>query len=120
MQRRLAAVLAADVVGFSALMGTDKEGTLARIESLRPDVIQPKMREHDRQMFNRMGDSFLAEFSSPVDAVRCAIGLQQALGSPEEQSDPVQLRSGSTSPTSSPRRREVRDKLPVIFEDRWG
>ena len=72
--RRLAAILAADVVGFSSLMGQDEEGTLARIKSLRREVIEPKVKEHHGRVFKTTGDGLLVEFSSPVEAVRCAAG----------------------------------------------
>ena len=71
--RRLAAILAADVVGFSSLMGEDEEGTLARVKSLRREVIEPKVKEHQGRVFKTTGDGFLIEFQSPVDAVRCAV-----------------------------------------------
>ena len=81
--RRLAAILAADVVGFSKLMGQDEEGTLARIRALRRDVIEPKVQEHHGRLVKTTGDGFLVEFASPVEAVRCAVGMQAALTSPE-------------------------------------
>ena len=94
--RRLAAILAADVVGFSTLMGQDEEGTLARIRALRREVIEPKVKEHHGRLVKTTGDGFLVEFSSPVEAVRCAVGMQEALtrrghsGRPEA----LQLRIG--------------------------
>ena len=96
--RRLAAILAADVVGFSKLMGQDEEGTLARIRALRRDVIEPKVQEHHGQIVKTTGDGFLVEFASPVEAVRCAVGMQAALASahaaPQEPSQPIQMRIG--------------------------
>ncbi|HEX2134939.1 MAG TPA: adenylate/guanylate cyclase domain-containing protein [Microvirga sp.] len=94
--RRLAAILAADVVGFSALMGQDEEGTLARIKSLRREVIEPKVQEHLGRIFKTTGDGFLVEFASPVEAVRCALELQEALASKasQESSRALQLRIG--------------------------
>jgi adenylate cyclase len=94
--RRLAAILAADVVGFSALMGQDEEGTLARIKSLRREVIEPKVAEHHGRVFKITGDGFLVEFSSPVEAVRCAVGVQEALAAQgaQEPSEGLQLRIG--------------------------
>ena len=77
--RRLAAILAADVVGFSKLMGQDEEGTLARIRALRRDVIEPKVQEHHGRIVKTTGDGFLVEFASPVEAVRCAVSIQEAL-----------------------------------------
>src|SRR5215207_10528847 len=81
--RRLAAILAADVVGFSKLMGQDEEGTLARIRVLRRDVIEPKVQEHHGRLVKTTCDGFLVEFASPVEAVRCAVGMQAALTSAE-------------------------------------
>ena len=78
-QRRLAAILSADVVGFSKLMGQDEEGTLARIRALRRDVIEPKVQEHHGRLVKTTGDGFLVDFASPVEAVRCAVGMQAAL-----------------------------------------
>jgi adenylate cyclase len=94
--RRLAAILAADVVGFSALMGNDEEGTLARIKSLRREVIEPKVNEHHGRIFKTTGDGVLVEFSSPVEATRCAVGLQEALSgnAAQEGSEGLQLRIG--------------------------
>src|SRR5215203_7390406 len=87
--RRLAAILAADVVGFSSLMGQDEEGTLARIKSLRREVIEPKVQEHHGRVFKTTGDGLLVEFFSPVEAVRCAVEVQEALAS-EASHDPCQ------------------------------
>ncbi|ANY83512.1 adenylate cyclase (plasmid) [Microvirga ossetica] len=94
--RRLAAILAADVVGFSSLMGKDDEGTLARIKSLRREVVEPKVNEHHGRVFKTTGDGLLVEFSSPVEAVRCAVGIQQALAAQaaQEPSQAIQLRIG--------------------------
>ena len=75
--RRLAAILAADVVGFSSLMGKDDEGTLARIKSLRREVVEPKVNEHHGRVFKTTGDGLLVEFSSPVEAVRCAVEFRR-------------------------------------------
>jgi adenylate cyclase len=77
VQRRLAAILAADVVGYSRLMEADEEGTLARMKSLRNDVIDPKIAEYSGRIFKTTGDGFLAEFPSAVDAVRHAIDVQR-------------------------------------------
>ncbi len=72
-------MLAADMVGFSALMGRDEEGTLAQVKSLRREVIDPKVKEHHGRVFKTTGDGFLVEFASPVEAVRCAVGIQRHL-----------------------------------------
>jgi adenylate cyclase len=76
VQRRLAAILAADVVGFSALMERDEEGTYSRIGSLRREVIEPRLSEHQGRLIKTTGDGFLAEFASPIAALRCALALQ--------------------------------------------
>ena len=76
MDRRLAAILAADVVGFSRLIGADEATTLARLRALRQDTIDPLMAEHGGRIFKTTGDGILAEFSSAVQALRCAIAIQ--------------------------------------------
>ncbi len=72
MERRLAAILAADVVGYSRLIRADEEGTIAALKALRADLIDPKIAEHYGRIVKRMGDGMLAEFTSVVDAVRAA------------------------------------------------
>ena len=79
VQRRLAAILAADVVGYSRLMGADEEGTLARMKKLRADVIDPKIAEYRGRIFKTTGDGILAEFPSAVDAVRHAVDVQRTM-----------------------------------------
>ena len=79
MERRLAAILAADVVGYSRLMGADEEGTLTALNAHRSELIDPKVAEHHGRIFKTMGDGFLVEFASVVDAVRCAIELQSGM-----------------------------------------
>ncbi len=83
MQRRLAAILAADVVGYSRLMGEDETGTLGRLKSLRKELVQPKITEHKGRIVKLMGDGLLAEFSSVVEAVRCAVEIQEAVNGRE-------------------------------------
>ena len=77
--RKLAAILAADVVGFSRLAGVDEDRTLARLRTLRSDLIDPTVAVHRGRVVKRMGDGFLVEFRSVVDAVRCAIELQNSM-----------------------------------------
>ncbi|HEX6442726.1 MAG TPA: adenylate/guanylate cyclase domain-containing protein, partial [Stellaceae bacterium] len=77
--RRLAAILAADVTGYSRLMGADEERTLARLKSHRRELIDPKIREHRGRIFKTTGDGILVEFASVVDAVRCAAEIQRAM-----------------------------------------
>jgi len=83
--RRLAAILAADVAGYSRLMEADEEGTLERLKALRAEVIDPKIAEHHGRVVKTTGDGMLVEFASVVDAVRCAVEVQQAM--PERNTD---------------------------------
>jgi adenylate cyclase len=77
--RRLAAILAADVAGYSRLMGADEEGTLERLKALRRELLDPKIAEHRGRIVKTTGDGMLVEFASVVDAVRCAVEVQQAM-----------------------------------------
>jgi adenylate cyclase len=77
--RRLAAILAADVAGYSRLMGADEEGTLERLKALRRELVDPKIAEHRGRIVKTTGDGLLVEFASVVDAVRCAVEVQQAM-----------------------------------------
>jgi adenylate cyclase len=77
--RRLAAILAADVAGYSRLMGADEEGTLERLKALRRELLDPKIAEHHGRIVKTTGDGLLVEFASVVDAVRCAVEIQQAM-----------------------------------------
>jgi TolB-like protein/class 3 adenylate cyclase len=77
--RRLAAILAADVAGYSRLMGVDEEGTHERLKALRYELFDPKIAEHKGRIVKTTGDGLLAEFPSVVDAVRCAVEVQQAM-----------------------------------------
>src|SRR6478752_189466 len=77
--RRLAAILAADVVGYSRLIGADEEGTLNRLRSIRTDVIDPKITEHRGRIVKTTGDGLLVEFSSVVNALRCATEWQHGM-----------------------------------------
>src|ERR1700741_1077195 len=79
LQRRLAAILAADVVGYSRLMGADEEGTLARRKAHRQDVVDPKIIEYRGRIVKTTGDGMLVEFASVVDALRCAVDVQRAM-----------------------------------------
>ncbi|MER9407205.1 adenylate/guanylate cyclase domain-containing protein [Mesorhizobium caraganae] len=79
--RRLAAILAADVVGYSLLMGLDEEGTLAALKAHRKEVIDPLIAQHQGRIFKTTGDGLLIEFASIVDAVRCAVVVQQGIES---------------------------------------
>ena len=77
--RRLAAILAADVVGYSRLMGADEEGTHERLKMHLREVVDPDIREHHGRIVKTTGDGVLAEFASVVDAVRCAGEIQRAM-----------------------------------------
>jgi TolB-like protein/class 3 adenylate cyclase len=95
--RRLAAILAADVAGYSRLMGADEEGTLERLKALRRELVDPKIAEHHGRIVKTTGDGLLVEFASVVDAVRCAVAVQQAM--PERNTgvaadDRIELRIG--------------------------
>jgi adenylate cyclase len=79
VDRRLAAILAADVAGYSRLMGADEEGTLERLKALRRELVDPKIAEHHGRIVKTTGDGMLVEFPSVVDAVRCAVEVQQAM-----------------------------------------
>ena len=78
--RRIAAILAADMVGFSRLMGVDELGTLNRLSAVRRDVVDPTISKHRGRIFKLMGDGLLAEFPSAVLALRCAMDIQRDLG----------------------------------------
>src|SRR5262249_22260699 len=79
-ERRLAAILAADVAGYSRLIGVDEEGTLHRLRSIRAEVIDPAIAAHRGRLVKTTGDGLLAEFASVVDALRCAAEIQQEIG----------------------------------------
>ena len=79
VERRLAAVLAVDVAGYSRLMGADEEGTLAALKAIRRELGDPKIREHRGRIVKTTGDGLLIEFGSVVDAVRCAVEMQEGM-----------------------------------------
>jgi adenylate cyclase len=96
-QRRLVAILAADVVGYSRLMGLDEAGTLVALKALRADLLDVKIAEHSGRVFKSTGDGLLAEFPSVVNAASCAIAIQRAMQArnndlPEERA--IRLRIG--------------------------
>jgi class 3 adenylate cyclase len=76
VERRLTAILAADVAGYSRLIGADEEGTLARLRAHRSELIGPKIAEHKGRIVKTTGDGLLVEFASVVDALRCATEIQ--------------------------------------------
>lgn len=77
--RRLAAILAADIAGYSQMMGRDEEGTLRRLKHVRREIVDPTLDEHYGRLVKSTGDGFLAMFDSPLEAVRCAIVIQQSV-----------------------------------------
>jgi adenylate cyclase len=79
VERRLAAVLAADVAGYSRLMGDDEEGTLSRLKAVRKDIVDPTIAAHRGRIVKTTGDGMLVGFASAVDAVRCAIEIRDGL-----------------------------------------
>ena len=83
--RRLAAILAADVAGYSRLMGVDEEGTHERLKAHLRDLVDPKIKEHRGRVVKNTGDGLLAEFSSVVDAVRCAVEIQRGMAEREPE-----------------------------------
>ena len=88
-QRRLAAILAADVAGYSRLMGADEEGTLARLKALRGELIDPSIAAHHGRIVKTTGDGLLVEFASVVDAMRCAVAWQSAMA---DRAQPAETR----------------------------
>ena len=106
IERKLAAILAADVAGYSRLMGEDEEGTLAALKAIRRELAEPKIAEHRGRIVKTTGDGLLAEFASVVDAVRCAVELQREMiarntATPAECR--IEFRRASMSVTSSSR-----------------
>jgi formylglycine-generating enzyme required for sulfatase activity/class 3 adenylate cyclase len=85
IQRRLAAILAADMVGYSRLMAADEARTLSRLKALRTDLLDPKIAEHHGRIVKEMGDGLLVEFASAVDAVECTVAIQRAMTEREAQ-----------------------------------
>src|SRR5215813_5574915 len=79
VERRLSAVLAADVAGYSRLVGVDEEGTLAQLRSVRAELIDPAIATHGGRLVKTTGDGLLVEFPSVVDAVRCALDAQRGM-----------------------------------------
>jgi TolB-like protein/Flp pilus assembly protein TadD len=97
VDRRLAAILAADIAGYSRIMGADEEGTLRRLKSHRKELIDPKITEHRGRIVKTTGDGMLVEFVSVVDAVRCAVDIQRAMAernAPEPDENRIEFRIG--------------------------
>ena len=85
MERKLAAILAADVVGYSRLMGEDEAGTLAALKTHREELIDPTIAKHDGRIVKLMSDGALVEFASAVDAVECAVAIQKGMAQPNSE-----------------------------------
>jgi len=97
VERRLAAILAADVAGYSRLMGADEEGTHERLQAHLSELVNPKIGEHRGRVVKNTGDGFLAEFANVVDAVRCAAEIQRGMidREPEVADErPIRFRTG--------------------------
>src|SRR6516162_3398432 len=94
IERRLAAVLAADVAGYSRLMGTNEVGTPAALKALRRDVFDPAIAAHHGRIVKTTGDGMLVEFASAVDAVTCAVAVQQKMAEPTTDGPSIQFRVG--------------------------
>ena len=94
MKRRLAAILVADVVGYSSLMEADEEGMAVRMAACR-EITDTEIVDAEGRLFKAMGDAVLAEFASPINAVRCAVCIRNALALAEKDSEqPLTLRFG--------------------------
>jgi adenylate cyclase len=102
VERRLAAVLAADVAGYSRLMGRDEERTLAELKSLRKMLVDPTIATHRGRIVKTTGDGILVEFTSVVDAVRCAVAIQQEAAKLDVGKSP----EGKTGSPRPPKRRK--------------
>ena len=92
--RRLAAIVAADVVGYSRLIGADETGTLARLATLRRDIVDHAIARHAGRLFKETGDGFLVEFTSAVHAVTCAMEIQKQVEAKAGEGQPLRLRIG--------------------------
>ena len=107
VERKLAAILAADVVGYSRLVGADEAGTIARLKALRKEFIEPMVAEYRGRVVKLTGDGALVEFASAVDAVECAVAIQNGVAERQAASPRTgasSSASASMSATSSSRR----------------
>ena len=97
VERRLTAILAADVAGYSRLMGADEEGTLSHLKALRKMLVDPKIAAHRGRIVKTTGDGVLVEFASVVDAARCAVEIQHGVAAQNadaSQDNPIRFRVG--------------------------
>ena len=111
--RRLAAILAADVAGYSRLMGADEEGTLERLKALRRDLVDPKIVEHHGRIVKTTGDGLLVEFASVVDAVR-STGWRSPIPGSDRETRHIQF--GQQFGRREPGRLSAAPRLP----ERWA
>jgi TolB-like protein/class 3 adenylate cyclase len=93
-ERKLAAILATDVVGYSRLIRADEEGTLLALQTLREELIDPRISQHRGRIVKLMGDGILVEFASVVDAVACGVAIQQEIGTHNVQGPEIVFRIG--------------------------
>lgn len=97
MERRLAAILALDVVGYSRLMAADEAGTLTTLKACRDEIVEPEIEKHGGRVFKLTGDGVLAEFPSVVMAVNCAVAVQRSIyarNDPLPEGDRIVFRTG--------------------------
>src|SRR5919202_4170138 len=97
VERRLAAILAADMVGYSRLIGQDEAGTLARLKAIRREIVDPQVQAHGGRVVKTTGDGILIEFPSAVAAVECAVAVQSAMAERAQGEAPetrIQFRVG--------------------------
>ena len=107
VERKLAAILAADVVGYSRLVGADEAGTIARLKVLRKEFIEPMVAEYRGRVVKLTGDGALVEFASAVDAVECAVAIQNGVAerqTREPEDRRIRFRIGIILATSLSRR----------------
>jgi hypothetical protein len=123
--RKIAAILVADVVGYSRLAGADEDRTLSRLRGLRSDLIDPAIDAHHGRIVKRTGDGSIIEFRSVVDAVRCAIEVQNGMvernaGLPPERriDHPGGDRGGCPDPRRPPARRQPDRRAATVIEHR--
>ena len=94
IERRLAAILAADVAGYSRLMGADEVGTLAALKAHRREIVDPAIAAHKGRIVKTTGDGMLVEFGSAVDAVTCAVAIQEKMAAQTAEGPYIQFRMG--------------------------
>ena len=94
VERRLAAILAADIAGYSRLMGADEVGTLAALKAHRREIVDPAIAAHHGRIVRTTGDGMLVEFASAVDAVTCAVAVQEKMADQTGEGPRIQFRVG--------------------------